>query len=51
MKISIYTRLLMVKERMYTDTAKKIAERRTRFLEGFLEELRLELEEDGKPGG
>jgi len=39
-----YTRLLKVEERMHTETAKKIAKRRTSFLRIFLEELRLELE-------
>lgn len=38
-----FTRLLKVKERMHTKTAKKIAERRTNFLKKFLKELRLEL--------
>jgi uncharacterized protein len=38
-----YTRLLKVKERMHTDSAKKIAERRTAFLEKFLQEFELEL--------
>jgi uncharacterized protein len=39
-----YTRLLKVGERMHTKSAKKIAKRRTRFLNGFLKELELELE-------
>lgn len=39
-----YTRLLQVKGRMNTETAKEIAERRTLFLKQFLDELRLELE-------
>lgn len=38
-----FTRLLKVKERMHTETAKKIAERRTNFLKKFLKELELEL--------
>jgi uncharacterized protein len=37
-----FTRLLKVKERMHTKTAKGIAERRTRFLKEFLRELKLE---------
>jgi len=41
-----YTRLLKVAERINTKTAREIAERRTRFLLNFLEELKLEL--DGK---
>jgi uncharacterized protein len=39
-----YERLLKVAERMHTETARKIAKRRTEFLEQFLEELKLELE-------
>lgn len=39
-----YERLLKVTERMHTKTAKKIAKRRTLFLEEFLDELKLELE-------
>ena len=39
-----YSRLLKVKDRMYTETAKKIAEKRTKFLYSFLEELKEELE-------
>lgn len=39
-----FTRLLKVKARMHTETAKKIAKRRTLFLQAFLEELELELE-------
>ena len=39
-----YERLLIIAERMHTDTAKKIAIRRTEFLKGFLEEFKLELE-------
>ena len=40
-----YNRLLIVKNRMYSKTAKKIAERRTEFLELFIEELKMELNE------
>jgi len=40
-----YARLLKVKDRMYTKTAKKIAERRTKFLYLFLDELNKELNE------
>jgi uncharacterized protein len=40
-----YERLLKVKERMHTQTAIRIAERRTAFLLDFLEELKLELSE------
>jgi uncharacterized protein len=40
-----YFRLLKVTERMHTQTARAIAERRHAFLLTFLEELRLELEE------
>jgi uncharacterized protein len=39
-----YTRLLKVVDRMHTKSAKKIAKRRTAFLQRFLEETRLELE-------
>lgn len=39
-----YERLLKVAERMHTDTAKKIAKRRTEFLLDFLKEFKLELE-------
>jgi uncharacterized protein len=39
-----YERLLKVKDRMHTSTAKRIAQRRTDFLKEFLEELKLELE-------
>jgi len=42
-----YTRLLKAKERMHTDFAKKIADRRTQFLRDFLEELEMELKEAG----
>jgi len=38
-----YDRLLIAKDRMYTNTAKEIAEERTEFLETFLEELKREL--------
>lgn len=41
-----FERLLKVADRMHTETAKKIAERRTAFLKEFLSELKLEL--DGK---
>jgi uncharacterized protein len=47
MKYSIdlfYTRLLKIKDRIKTKTAKKIAERRTVFLTKFLEEFRDELQ-------
>ena len=40
-----YNRLLLVKNRMYTKTARKIAERRTEFLQLFIEELKIELNE------
>lgn len=40
-----FNRLLIVKERMYTKTAKEIAERRTKFLISFLDELKIELNE------
>jgi uncharacterized protein len=39
-----FTRLLRVGERMHTETARQIAERRTLFLQQFLKEVRLELE-------
>lgn len=39
-----YTRLLKVEERMHTKTAKRIAKRRTYFLQEFLNELKLELD-------
>lgn len=42
-----YKRLLVVEKGMYTELAKKIAKRRTEFLEAFLAEFRLELEESG----
>lgn len=42
-----YVRLLKVKDRIQTDYAKKIVERRARFLESFLEELKIELGEAG----
>lgn len=38
-----YTRLLVVKDRMHTNSGKNIAIRRTQILEKFLEELKLEL--------
>lgn len=40
-----HMRLLVVEKGMHTEFAKKIARRRTRFLNQFLDELRLELEE------
>lgn len=40
-----YSRLLVVKDRMHTKHAKKLANRRTKFLETFLKELELELRE------
>lgn len=40
-----YERLLVVKSRMHTETAKKIAQRRTAFLHSFLDELKTELSE------
>ena len=40
-----FNRLLVVKERIYTKTAKDIAERRTQFLNSFLDELKNELNE------
>lgn len=39
-----YERLLKVEWRMHTQTSRNIANRRTRFLEKFLEEFKLELE-------
>jgi uncharacterized protein len=39
-----YVRLLKVADRMHTQTAKKIAKRRTDFLKDFLKEFKLELE-------
>lgn len=42
-----YVRLLKAKDRMHSEYTKKIAERRTRFLRDFLEELELELKEAG----
>ena len=39
-----YERLLKVADRMHTETAKKIAQRRTDFLHDFLSEFKLELE-------
>ena len=47
MKYSIdlfYTRLLNIKDRIKTKTAKSIAERRTKFLLDFLEEFKKELD-------
>jgi len=38
-----FTRLLKVEGKMHTKTARKIAKRRTAFLEKFLQELKLEL--------
>ncbi len=38
-----FTRLLVVQNRMHTETAKTIAQRRTKFLKDFLEEFKLEL--------
>jgi len=40
-----YTRLLKMEKRMHTESAKKIAKRRTNFLKEFLSELELELRE------
>jgi len=40
-----YNRLLLVEDGMHTVIAKKIAKRRTKFLEQFLKELELELQE------
>ncbi len=42
-----FTRLLKAKDRMHTDYAKRIAERRTQFLKDFLRELRIEFSESG----
>jgi len=42
-----YVRLLKAKDRMHTNYAKKIAERRTQFLTDFLEEFKIELDESG----
>ncbi len=42
-----YKRLLVVEKGMHTKLAKSIARRRTKFLEDFLAELKLELEESG----
>lgn len=42
-----YKRLLVVEKGMHTEMAKSIAKRRTEFLEAFLAEFRLELEEAG----
>lgn len=39
-----FTRLLKIKERLYTKTAKKLAQQRTSFLNIFLEELKKEFE-------
>ena len=41
-----YERLLKVADRMHTQTAREIAKRRTEFLRYFLEEFKLELEEN-----
>jgi uncharacterized protein len=41
-----YNRLLKAQDRMHTETAKRIAIRRTKILKNFLKELELEL--DGK---
>ena len=38
-----YSRLLKIKDRIHTESARRIAERRHLFLEEFLEELRIEL--------
>lgn len=40
-----YTRLLVVSKRLHTKTAKKIAERRDKFLNKFIKELKAELNE------
>ncbi|MDE1869561.1 MAG: HD domain-containing protein [Candidatus Micrarchaeota archaeon] len=40
-----FTRLLIAKDRVHTKTAKKIAKRRTAFLQHFLNELNIELKE------
>ena len=42
-----YVRLLKAKERMHSEFAKEIAERRTQFLKDFLNELETELDEAG----
>jgi uncharacterized protein len=42
-----YHRLLKVRDRMHTDYAKKIADRRTQFLKDFLNEFEMELTESG----
>ena len=42
-----YVRLLKAKDRIHTDYAKKIAERRTQFLRDFIEEFKIELDESG----
>ena len=42
-----FVRLLKAKDRMHTNYAKKIAERRTKFLTDFLDELKIELSETG----
>jgi len=42
-----YRRLLIVEKGMHTELAKKIAKRRTVFLEKFLQELKTELKESG----
>jgi uncharacterized protein len=43
-----YNRLLKVSERMNTETAKEMAKRRTKFLENFLDEVKLELKESSE---
>lgn len=45
-----FTRLLKVGDRVHTNYAKQISERRTNFLKEFLKELRIELEESGGLG-
>lgn len=42
-----YRRLLLVEKGMHTDLARKMAKRRTEFLQAFLQELKVELEESG----
>ncbi|MCX6786649.1 MAG: HD domain-containing protein [Candidatus Kaiserbacteria bacterium] len=42
-----YIRLLKAQDRMHSEYAKKIAERRTQFLKDFLKELEMELTEAG----
>ena len=42
-----YRRLLLVEKGMHTDLARKMAKRRTEFLQAFLKELEIELEESG----